>query len=35
VLLDGANPTTTFKIQLISSVAGADVNQHAYVNLVF
>ena len=35
VLLDGVNPTTTFKIQLISSVAGADVNQHAYVNLVF
>jgi hypothetical protein len=35
VLLDVGTYTSKFKIQLISSVAGADVNQHAYVNLVF
>jgi len=35
VQLDGNNPTTTFTIDVIAAVAGADANGYAYVNLVF
>ena len=35
VQLDGNNPTTTFTIDIIAAVAGADANGYAYVNLVF
>lgn len=35
VQLDGNNPTTTFTIDIIAAVAGADANGFAYVNLVF
>lgn len=35
VQLDGNNPTTTFTIDVIAAVTGADANGYAYVNLVF
>jgi len=35
VLLDANNPTTTFEINVVASVMGADANGHGYINIIF